>query len=110
MSVGVSFPQLLYIRFGNFQPGVDDVHVFFRRGDAALALLLEAVKDEHGLSKLDGLHGAVGATNIDFHHLKHASTTTALEHFGRVVFVTRQRDKAKPKSRRTSAGKAIKSL
>ena len=29
------------------------------------------MKDEHCLSKLDGVHGAAGAANIVFHHLKY---------------------------------------
>jgi len=52
------------------------------------------VKDKHCLGKLDGVHGAVGAANIAFHHFKQPCAN----------------DKAKPKSRRTSAGKSIKSL
>ena len=44
-----SFPRLLCVRLGNFQPGVDDVHVFFWCGHATLALLPEAVKDKHRL-------------------------------------------------------------
>ena len=67
---------------------MNDVHVFLRRSDAALAFLLEAVKDKHCLGKLHGVHGTVGATNIVFHHLKHPGTTKALEHLGGVMFVT----------------------
>jgi hypothetical protein len=51
-----SFPQFLYVRLGNFQPGVDDVHVFFWCGHATLDFLLEVVKDKHRLGKLDGVN------------------------------------------------------
>ena len=68
---------------------MNDVHVFLRRGDAALAFLLEAVKDKHCFGELDGIHGTVGAANIVFHHLKHPGTAKALEHFGCIVLVTR---------------------
>ena len=74
-------------RFGDFQPGVDDVYGFFRRSDAALAFFLEAVKDKHCLSKLDGVHGPVSATNIVLHNFKHPCTTKALEHFGGIMLV-----------------------
>ncbi len=49
---------------------MNDVHIFLGRGDAALALLLKAVKDKHRLSKLDGVHGAVSTAHIVFHHFK----------------------------------------
>ncbi len=63
------------------------VHVFLRRADAALAFLMEAVKDKHCRSKLDGLQSTVGAANIVFHHFKHSRTTKALEHFCGIVLV-----------------------
>ena len=50
---------------------MNDVHIFLRRGDAALAFLLEAVKDKHCLGKLNGVHGSVGAANIVLHHFQH---------------------------------------
>ena len=67
---------------------MNNVHLFLGRGDAALALLLKAVKDEHRFCKLHGLHGAVSATHIVFHHLKNPGTTEAFEHLDRVVPVT----------------------
>jgi len=45
------------------------------------------VKDKHRLSKLDGVHGAVSATNIVLDHFKHPSPIKAFQHFGRVVLV-----------------------
>lgn len=35
-------------------------NVLLRRGDAALAFILEAVKEQHCLGKLDGINGALG--------------------------------------------------
>ncbi len=40
------------------------------RGNTALAFLSNAVKDKHCRSKLEGVHGKVGAANIIFHHFK----------------------------------------
>ena len=76
-------------RFGYFEPCVNDVHVFFRCGDATLAFLLKAVKDKHSLGKLHGVHGTVSAAHIVFHHRQHPGTAKALEHFSRVTLVTR---------------------
>ena len=86
---------------------MDDVHVFLRRGDAALALFLEAVKDKHGLRKLDGVHGAVGATHIVFLHLKHPCATKAFERFGYIVLVARLRQLRRKLRRGGGMTKAI---
>src|SRR3990167_1545265 len=80
--------QLLCKRLGRFEPGVNNVHIFLWRGNAALAFLLEAVEDEHCLCKLHGVHGTVGAANIVFHHLKNPGTTEAFEYLGCVVPIT----------------------
>jgi hypothetical protein len=47
------------------------------------------VKDKHCLSKPDGIHRAVGAADIGFHHFKHPRTPKALERFGGIVLVNR---------------------
>ena len=69
------------------QPSADDVHVCPRRGDPALALLLEAVQDEHRFRELDRVDRSIRAAGIVFDHLQHAGTTEALEHLGRIVLV-----------------------
>ena len=90
---------------------MDDVHIFFRRGDAALALLLEAVKDEHCFGKFHGVDGAVSASRIIFHHFKYASTAKRFNTLAASCLSPAcAKDSAKPKNRRTSIGKAIKSL
>ena len=56
-------------------------------------LFLKAVKDRHSLGKLHGVHGTVSAAHIVFHHRQHPGTAKALEHFGRVMHVTRLRQR-----------------
>src|SRR3546814_7984964 len=57
---------------GHLQPSADDVHVGLWRGDSALALLLEAVQDEHRFRKLDRVYRSIGAAGIVFDDLQHA--------------------------------------
>src|SRR3546814_1299946 len=68
---------------GHLQPSADDVHVGLWRGDSALALLLEAVQDEHRFRKLDRVYRSIGAAGIVFDDLQHAGTTEPLEHLCR---------------------------
>ncbi len=85
--------------------------MFFGCRNASLAFLLKAVKHKNGLSKLDGVDGSVSATHSVLHDFKYPSTLKALEHFRRIVLIAHLgKDKANPKNRRTSTGKAIKSL
>lgn len=60
--------------------------------DSALALLLEAVQDEHGFLELHGIDSAISAAYIVFDHFQDASTAETLEHFSRVVSTTALRE------------------
>ena len=57
-------------------------------GDPALALLLEAVQDEHRFLKLHRVDRAVRATRVVFDHFQDTNAAEALEHLRRVVPIT----------------------
>jgi hypothetical protein len=73
--------HLLCQRFGNFQPGVNKIHIHFRRGDSAFALFLETMKNKNRLLKLYSLNGAICAASIVFDDFKNAVTTKARQDF-----------------------------
>ena len=77
---------------GYFEPGANDVYIFFGRFYAAFALFAKAMQHKYGLGKFHCVHSAIGAIHIVFHQLQHACTTKALEHFGRIVFVAPLRE------------------
>src|SRR5574337_524791 len=85
-------PHLLCQRLGYFQPGANDVHVLFRRGDATLAFLLEAVEGEHRFPELHGVDGTVCAAGIVFDHFQDAGAAETLEYLRRAVLVTMLRE------------------
>lgn len=55
-------------------------HVRLWRSDAALALLLEAVQDEHSFGEPHGVDGAISTTTIAFDDFQNTGTSKALEH------------------------------
>ena len=80
-SISRFFPsQLLCKRLGDFQPGANDVDVPFWRGDPALALLLEAVQDEHGFLELHGVDGAIRAAGIVCDNLERSSAPESVKY------------------------------
>src|SRR5665647_1479111 len=61
----INFFSILYLlckRLGHLLPGVNYVHFLFRRGDAALTLFLETVKNKHRFLELHGVNSPIGAT------------------------------------------------
>ena len=68
---------------------MNNVHVLFGRGDAALALLLKAVKDEHSFRELDGVDGPIGVALVVLDHLQHAGRTETRHDLGILVLATR---------------------
>src|SRR3546814_21077726 len=84
---------------GHLQPSADDVHVGLWRGDSALALLLEAVQDEHRFRKLDRVYRSIGAAGIVFDDLQHAGTTEPLEHLCCVILIAYQIGRASCRER-----------
>jgi hypothetical protein len=84
--------QLLCQRFSDPQPDANNIHVLFRRGDSAFALLLETVQDEHGFREFYGVDGAVRAASIVFDDFQNAGAAEALERLRRVVPVAMLRE------------------
>jgi len=52
-----------------------------------LALLLEAVQDEHSLLELHRVDGTIRATRIVFDNLKHSGTPEILKHLRCIVLI-----------------------
>ncbi len=89
---------------------MDDVHVFLRGLNAALALFLKSMQHKNRLFKLDCVHRTIGAMRITFDDLQHARATKALEHLGRFMLFTCLRQtkcKAKLAAHLTRQGKQV---
>ena len=67
------------MRLCRLQSVADQVQVGLRRGNAARALLLEAMKNIHRVLESNGVHGAVGAPRLILDHFQHAGRAKALE-------------------------------
>jgi hypothetical protein len=76
---------LLRYSLRDSQSLTDDVHVYFRCGNAAFALLLENVQHENRFAELDRIDGPVRAAFIVLDDLQDAGAAETLEHLGRTV-------------------------
>jgi hypothetical protein len=74
-------------RLGYFEPGVNDLHIFFGRRYSALALLLEAMQHEHRFLQFDGIDGSVGPIRIVLDRLQHSRASESLHRLAGVVLL-----------------------
>lgn len=70
------------------QTGAHQIHLLFRRCNAAFALFLKAMQHEHHLGKLHRVDGPVGAARIVFHQFQYARTAKPMQYLGILMALT----------------------
>lgn len=57
---------------------MNDIHICFRRGNTAFALLLKTVQDEYSLFEFHCIDGAICTADIILYNLNYSSTMKSL--------------------------------
>jgi len=66
---------------------MDNINIFLRGGDTALALLLEAMENKYSLFEFYCIYSAVCTPGIVFDNFKHAATAKALQNLNGFVLL-----------------------